>query len=66
MKINNPKLFLTPLVLVTSVAFANWDSDPEETPMNDVTTNDEDSAAFIDLSKMVAAGDIEGAQSQVI
>ena len=26
----------------------------------------EDRAAFIDLSKMVAAGDLEGAQSQVI
>ena len=30
------------------------------------STNDEDRAAFIDLSKMVAAGDLEGAQSQVI
>jgi adhesin/invasin len=29
-------------------------------------TNDEDRSAFIDLTTMIAAGDIEGAQSQVI
>jgi adhesin/invasin len=34
--------------------------------MNNVTTNDEDRSAFIDLTTMVAAGDLEGAQSQVI
>ena len=28
--------------------------------------NDEDRSAFIDLTTMVAAGDLEGAQSQVI
>jgi hypothetical protein len=66
LKINNPKLFLTPFVLATTVAFANWSADSEETPMNNSTANDEDRAAFIDLSKMVAAGDLEGAQSQVI
>jgi adhesin/invasin len=66
MKINNPKLLLTPLVLATTVAFANWGSDPEETSMNNVTTNDEDRSAFIDLTTMIAAGDLEGAQSQVI
>ena len=49
LKINNPKLLLTPLVLATTVAFANWGSDSEETPMNNVSTNDEDRAAFIDL-----------------
>ena len=62
-------LLTLPLLLVTSVALAGWKSnsaDSEETPMNNVTTNDEDRAAFIDLSKMVAAGDLEGAQSQVI
>ncbi len=31
-----------------------------------VTTNDEDRAAFNDLTTMIAAGDLEGAQSQVI
>ena len=66
MKINNPKLLITPLVLATTVAFANWGADSEETPMNNVTTNDEDRSAFIDLTTMVAAGDLEGAQSQVI
>jgi hypothetical protein len=60
------KLLITPLVLATTVAFANWGADSEESPMNNATANDEDRAAFIDLSKMVAAGDIEGAQSQVI
>ena len=66
MKINNPKLLLTPLVLATSVAFANWGADSEETPMNNATTNDEDRSTFIDLTTMIAAGDLEGAQSQVI
>ena len=66
MKINNPKFLLTPLVLATTVAFANWGADSEETPMNNVTTNDEDRSAFIDLTTMIAAGDLEGAQSQVI
>ena len=66
MKINNPKLLLTPLVLATTVAFANWGADSEEAPMNKATTNDEDRSAFIDLTTMIAAGDIEGAQSQVI
>ena len=34
--------------------------------MNEVKTNDEDRSAFIDLTTMIAAGDLEGAQSQVI
>ena len=62
-------LFILPLVLATSSVYAAWKSnsvDSEETPMNDVTTNDEDRSAFIDLTTMVAAGDLEGAQSQVI
>jgi adhesin/invasin len=62
-------LFILPLILATSSVYAAWKSnsaDPEETPMNDATANDEDRSAFIDLSKMVAAGDLEGAQSQVI
>ncbi len=33
---------------------------------NKATSNDQDRAAFIDLTKMVAAGDLEGAQNQVI
>ena len=63
---NNSKLLLTPLILATTVAFANWGSDPEEINANNVSANDEDRAAFIDLSKMVAAGDLEGLQSQAI
>ena len=63
---NNSKLLLTPLILATTVAFANWGSDPEEINANNVSANDEDRAAFIDLSKMVAAGDLEGLQSQGI
>ena len=63
-------LFIFPLILTTSFVYAAWKSNSanvEEAPMkNDVTSNDEDRAAFIDLSKMVAAGDLEGAQSQVI
>jgi len=62
-------LLTIPLLLVTSVALAGWKSKSasvEETPMNDVTTHDEDRSAFIDLTTMVAAGDLEGAQSQVI
>ena len=63
---NNSKLLLTPLILATTVAFANWGSDPEEINANNVSANDEDRAAFIDLSKMVAAGDLEGLKSQAI
>ena len=63
----SPKFLLrTPLVLATTVAFANWGADSEETSMNNATANDEDRSAFIDLTKMVAAGDLEGAQNQVI
>ena len=63
----SPKfLLLTPLVLATTVAFANWGADSEETSIHNATANDEDRAAFIDLTKMVAAGDLEGAQNQVI
>ena len=63
---NKYRLLLTPLILATTVAFANWGADSEETPMNDVTTNDEDRSAFIDLSKMVATGDVEGLENQAI
>ena len=66
LKINNSKFLLTPLVLATTFAFANWGADSEEAPVNKATTNDEDRSAFIDLTTMIAAGDIEGAQSQVI
>ena len=54
-------LFILPLILATSSVYAAWKSnsaDSEETPMNNVSSNDEDRAAFIDLSKMVAAGDV--------
>ena len=57
----SPKfILLTPLVLATTVAFANWGADSEETSIHNATANDEDRAAFIDLTKMVAAGDLEG------
>jgi hypothetical protein len=46
---NNQNFLLTPLVLATTVAFANWGADPEETPMNDVTTNDEDALLLLTL-----------------
>ena len=62
-------LFILPLILTTSSVYGAWKSnsaDSEETQMNDVTTNDEDRSAFIDLTTMIAAGDLEGAQSQVI
>ena len=59
-------LFIIPLVVESTVAFANWGSNSEETPMNNATTNDEDRSAVIDLTTIIAAGDIEGAQSQVI
>jgi len=62
-------LFILPLVLATSFAYAGWKSKPtivEDAPVIDTSPNDEDRSAFIDLSKMVAAGDLEGAQSQVI
>jgi len=62
-------LLILPLILATSAVYAAWKSNSAEsevTPMNDVTTNDEDRSAFIDLTTMLAAGDLEGAQSQVI
>ena len=59
--LNSKLLLLTPLILATSAVFADWKSNAAES-----TTDDQDRAAFIDLSKMVAAGDLEGAQSQVI
>ena len=58
---NSKLLLLTPLILSTTAVFADWKSNVAES-----TTDDQDRAAFIDLSKMVAAGDLEGAQSQVI
>ena len=65
-KNKSSKLLIAPLVLATTVAFANWGNDDEEINANNVTTHDEDRSAFIDLTTMVAAGDLEGAQSQVI
>ena len=58
---NSKLLLLTPLILSTTAVFADWKSNAAES-----TTDDQDRAAFIDLSKMLAAGDLEGAQSQVI
>ncbi len=54
-------LFITPLILATTAVFADWKSNAAES-----TTDDQDRAAFIDLTTMIAAGDLEGAQSQVI
>ena len=65
----NKYLLTLPLLLVTSFAFAGWKSNSanvEEVSVNEVKTNDEDRSAFIDLTTMIAAGDLEGAQSQVI
>jgi len=62
-------LFILPLILATSFAYAGWKSKPtivEDASVIDTSPNDEDRSAFIDLSKMVAAGDLEGAQNQVI
>jgi hypothetical protein len=56
-------LLTLPLLLVTSVALAGWKSNSasvEEAPVNEATTNDEDRSAFIDLTTMIAAGDIRG------
>ena len=67
--LNSKLLLLTPLFLATTAVFADWKSNSanvEEVSVNDSSTNDQDRAAFIDLTKMVAAGDLEGAQSQVI
>ena len=59
--LNSKLFFITPLVLATTVAFADWKSNAAES-----TADDQDRSAFIDLTKMIAAGDLEGAQSQVI
>ena len=56
-------------MLSSTVAYAGWKSKPsivEDDTVIDSTTNNEDRSAFIDLTTMVAAGDLEGAQSQVI
>ena len=53
-------IFLTPLILATTAVFADWGSNSSETPA------DEDRSAFIDLSKMVAAGDLDGLENQAI
>ena len=58
--INNKFLLLSPLFLATTFAFAEWDSSGIK------SSEDEERSAFIDLTKMIAAGDLEGAQSQVI
>ena len=56
------KLFLlTPFFVATTAVFADWKSNVAES-----TENDQDRSAFIDLSKMLAVGDLEGVQSQVI
>ena len=62
-------LLILSLMLSSTIAYAGWKSKPaivEDTSAIDATTNNEDRSAFIDLSKMVAAGDLEGAQNQVI
>ena len=59
-KINNKFLFLSPLILATTFAFAEWDSSAIK------SSEDEERAAFIDLSKMVAAGDVEGIEGKAI
>ena len=62
MKFENTKLiFIAPLVLATSAVLADWSSSTAAT-----TSNDNDRSAFIDLTKMIAVGDLEGAQNQVI
>jgi len=62
MKVKKTKLLiLTPFILATSLAFAEWNS-----KVAHKSTNNEDRSVFIDLSKMVAAGDLDGAQNQVI
>ena len=53
-KINNKFLFLSPLILATTFAFAEWDSSAIK------SSEDEERSAFIDLSKMVDAGDVAG------
>jgi len=53
-------IFMTPLILATTAVFADWGSNSSETPA------DEDRSAFIDLSKMVAAGDVDGLENQAI
>ena len=59
-KINNKFLFLSPLFLATTFAFAEWDSSDIK------SSEDEERSAFIDLSKMVAAGDVEGIEGKAI
>ena len=58
--INNKFLFLSPLILATTFAFAEWDSSAIK------SSEDEERAAFIDLSKMVAAGDVDGIEGKAI
>ena len=53
-------IFITPLILATTAVFADWGSNSSETPA------DEDRSAFINLSKMVAAGDVDGLENQAI
>ena len=65
-KLNKKLLYLSPLILATTAAFANWGSNSEDLNTNKATSNDQDRSAFIDLTTMIAAGDLEGAQSQVI
>ena len=58
MKFNNKYLYIAPLIIATTAAFADWKTNE--------TADDQDRSAFIDLTKMVAAGDLEGAQNQII
>lgn len=62
MKFKNTKLiFIAPLVLASSAVLSDWSSSTAAT-----TSNDNDRSAFIDLTKMIAVGDLEGAQNQMI
>ena len=58
MKFNNKYLYIAPLIIATTAAFADWKTNE--------TADDQDRSAFIDLTKMVAAGNLEGAQNQII
>ena len=62
-------LFILYIVLANTASYADWKSNlvnVEEVPMNNASTNNEDRSTFIDLSKIVVAGDLKGAQGQVI
>ena len=57
------------LIVATTASYADWESNSanvEEAPMNNASTYNEDRSTFIDLSKIVVAGDLEGVQNQAI